>query len=239
MRQIGCAIGVFLILVRAGFAQSAGTASISGHVFSAAGHGVRAIVSLQFAAARGFPSAAPRTLAAQDGSFTFQRLPAGQYLVCAQIPQSEGARSAAPFLDTCAWGSGQAAVKLAAAQQLTGVTFTAPNGALLQIRVNDPGQVLPQSLPANGPPTLEPQLQIVVKGPDLRAHHAQFVSKDSGGRNYQMVVPLNTALGLTITSSVASALDSGGNLVQAQIALQATAAAPLNPVTFTLQHTGN
>jgi hypothetical protein len=137
------------------------------------------------------------------------------------------------------WGSGQAPITLAAGQQLTGVTFSAPNGALLQIRVNDPGQVLPQALPANGPSTLEPQLQIVVKGPDLRAHHAQFVSKDSGGRSYQMVVPLNTALGLTITSSVASALDSSGSLVQAQIGLQATAAAALSPMTFTLQGKGN
>lgn len=128
---------------------------------------------------------------------------------------------------------------MAAGQQLTGVTLAAPNGALLQIRVNDPGQALPQALPANGPSTLEPQLQVVVKGPDLRVHHAQFVSRDSGGRNYQMVVPLNTALALTITSSVASAFDSSGNLVQAEIGLEATAAAALNPVTFTLQRNGN
>lgn len=74
-------ISVFLILAHAGFAQSPSPASISGHVFSSTGRTVRAIVTLQFAVPRGFPSAPPRTFTDQNGSFTFQHLPAGQYLV--------------------------------------------------------------------------------------------------------------------------------------------------------------
>ena len=217
-----------------GMTQATGTSSISGHVLSTAGHSVRAIVGLRFTAARGVPTRTHRTLTAQDGSFTFQKLSAGQYQLCAQIPQSEAARSALPFVDSCSWGSNNQPITVAAGQQLTGVNFEAPNGTYLQIRVNDPGQLLPQVLPPKGPPTLEPELQLVVKGPDKRVHHAQFVSKDVGGRNYRMVVPLNTALGVTINSSVAQPLDSTGNLVNAPVGLQTATGAPLGPMTFTL-----
>lgn len=236
LTNAGC---VALIFVHAGFAQVAGTASISGQIVSAVGHPVRAIVSLQFSGPRRFPSASRRTFTAQDGTFAFQRLTPGQYLVCAQIPQSEGARSAAPFLDTCSWGSSQGPIPLAAGQQLVGITFAAPKGALLQVRINDPGQVLPQAVSAIGPSPLEPEIQVVVRGSDRRAHHAQFVSKDAGGRNYQIVIPLNTALGLTVSSTVGNVLDSTGSPIQAEVGLQPATGATLNPVAFTVQRKAN
>ncbi len=199
MRPAVTAGVVFLLALGPALAQS-NTASISGHVLAPSGHTVRAMVTLQPATPRGVPSPSHRRRTAGDGSFTFQNLAAGQYRLCAQILQSEAARSAPPFLDTCSWGSSNGVIAVAAGQQLTGINFAAPNGTLLQIRVNDPQQLLPQVIAVKGPPTLEPQLQLVVKGPDKRIHHAQFVSKDAGGRTYRMVVPLSTALGVTITS---------------------------------------
>lgn len=68
-----------------------------------AGYAVRAIVHLRYAAPRGYPSPSRRAFTAPDGSFWFQRLDAGQYVLCTQIPQFEAPRSAAPFLDTCDW----------------------------------------------------------------------------------------------------------------------------------------
>lgn len=162
MRIFPLVISLLTVLARASLAQVAGTASISGRVLSPAGQPLRAIVSLRYAVSRGFPSASQRTFTAQDGSFSFQRLPPGQYQACAQVPQSEGARSAAPFLDTCAWGSGQTPITLSAGQQLAGITFTAPNGAPVQIRVNDPEQVLPQAVSLKAPSPLEPEIQVVI-----------------------------------------------------------------------------
>jgi hypothetical protein len=126
-------------------------------------------------------------------------------------------------------------VTVTTGQQITGINFTAPHGAWLQFRVNDPSQVLPQVIAAKGPPTLEPQLQLVVKGQDKRVHHADFLSRDSGGRNYRMIIPLNTPLGVTVTSSVAKAYDATGSPVESAVAVQAAAVA-LNQMTFTVQH---
>jgi len=233
--RIRYASGVFL-LAPVVFAQTTNTAaSISGHIVSPAGHAVRAVVTLEPTGPRGVPTRSRRTMTAADGSFTFQHITAGKYQICAQIPETEAPRSALPFLDTCSWGSANSAVTVAAGQQLTGVKFTAPNGTWLQIRVNDPGQLLPQAVAVKGPPTLEPALQLLVRGPDKLPHHAQFVSKDVGGRNYRMMVPLNTALSLKIMSSVAKAFDSAGNLVQAEIGLQ-PAAVSVAPMTFTVHN---
>jgi len=229
---------VYAFLAKPSHTQAA-NGSISGRVVSESGGALSAIVSLQPAAARGFPSGSRRVLTVQNGSFQFQRLPAGRYLVCAQIPQSESAHTAAPFLDTCVWGSAQAPISVATGQQVEGVTFTAPRGTLLQIRVVDPEQVLPQALPAKGPPTLEPQLQLVVRGSDHRVHHAQFLARDTLGRSYQIVVPGNAALGLTVTSSVANAFDANNRPIQAEIAVQAAAGAVLSPITFTLHRNGH
>jgi len=229
---------VVLALSRAGMAQSSGTGSISGRVVSDDGHTVHAIVSLQFAAARGFPSATRRVFTDNNGSFTFTRLPAAKYTLCAQVPELESAHPATtPFLDTCVWGSNEAAISVSTGQAVAGIVFTAPKGSWLQFRVNDPDQVLPQ-LAAAAPAPLEPELQLIVRGADRRYRHAQFVSKDAAGRNYQMVVPLNTALWLTVYSSVAGASDQNNAAVHSESALPVSAVA-LAPMTFTLHPSGH
>jgi hypothetical protein len=151
-------------------------------------------------------------LAGSNGAFTFSKLPAGKYVLCAQVPASEPAPANSPYVDTCVWGSGQAPITLAAGQQVAGVVFTAPKGTWLQVRVADPDHVLPQ-VAAKGPALLEPQLQLVLQGPDSLNRHARFLSSDSGGRNYQLAIPLKTALNLKIASSVANVFDQAGNQV--------------------------
>jgi hypothetical protein len=179
--------------------------------------------------------------AGANGTFTFSRIPAGRYVLCAQVAPAEAAPANSPYIDTCDWGSAQPPITLAAGQQVAGIVFTAPKGAWLKIRVVDPEHALPQAVPTKGPSALDPQLQLIVKGPDGLHRHARFASSDAAGRNYQMVVPLNTALGLKAASSVASISDQAGKPLQEkdEVGVRAATPADLAPLTFTLHRGGH
>src|SRR5438046_1570504 len=105
----------------------------------------RKLTTLSFAAARGYPAPPQRVLTDTRGQFTFSHLRAGLYALCAQVAASEVAPVNSPYVDTCVWVSGQAPITLAAGQQVAGIVFTAPKGALLKLRVEDPEHVLPQA----------------------------------------------------------------------------------------------
>lgn len=241
MRLMCCFVGLSLVSINAGVAQSTGTGSISGHVLSEQGLTLRAGVTLSFAAARGYPAPPRRTLTGANGAFTFSKLPAGKYVLCAQVAASEAAPANSPYVDTCVWGSGQTPITVAAGQQVGGVVFTAPKGTWLQVRVADPDHVLPQAVAGKGPPQMEPELQVMLKGPDGLYRHARFLSGDSGGRNYQMAIPLKTALGLKIASSVGNVFDQAGTQVMSgdEHGIQSSTPADLGTVIYTLHKGGN
>lgn len=123
-----------LLFGQAALAQTPATGSISGHVLSEEGRTLRATVTLSFAGPRGYPAPPHRVLTSANGAFTFSRLPAAKYVLCAQVLASEVAPANSPYVDTCVWGSAQPPITLAAGQQVTGIVFTAPKGALLQVR---------------------------------------------------------------------------------------------------------
>jgi hypothetical protein len=152
-----------------------------------------------------------------------------------QVAPSEVAPANSPYVDTCVWGSGQAPLTLAAGQQIAGLVFTAPKGALLKLRVVDPEHLLPQSA-SKGPAHLEPELQLILRGPDGLYRHARFVSNDQGGRTYHVEVPLKTAVGVKIASTVANVFDERGTQVHEkdEVGFQPATPAELNPITFTL-----
>ena len=217
-------------------AQSLPTASLSGRILSEEGRTLRAAVTLSFSGPRGFPSPPRRVFTGPNGTFTFSRLPAGKYTLCAQVSAAEAAPANSPYVDTCVWGSPQAPVTLAAGQALAGIVFTAPKGAWLQVRVNDPDRVLPAAA-AKGPALLEPQLQLVLQGPDKLFRHARFVSADAAGRTYRAAVPLKTALNVQVASSVADVFDQNGKAVKAtdQAPMQPNAPTDVaSPLTFTI-----
>lgn len=225
-----------MVVLDAAVAQRSDTASISGRVLSEEGRTLRANVTLSFAAARGYPAPPRRVLTGTDGIFTFSRLPAGTYKLCAQVAASETAPANSPYVDTCAWGSGQTPIAVIDGQQVVGVVFTAPKGAWLKVRVTDPERALPQAS-AKGPAALEPDLQVVLKGPDQLYRHARFVSHDSGGRNYQMAIPLKTPVSLKVAGKAISVFDQSGKRVadEDEVGVQAATAADLQPVTFTIR----
>ncbi|HLH18211.1 MAG TPA: carboxypeptidase-like regulatory domain-containing protein [Bryobacteraceae bacterium] len=224
-----------LVLPCASLSQTPPTASLSGHILAEDGRTLRAAVTLSFAGPRGFPSPPRRVFTGTNGAFTFSKLPAAKYVLCAQVSAAEPAPANSPWVDTCVWGSPQAPITLAAGQQLAGIVFTAPKGAWLQVRVVDPEHVLPQ-VAAKGPALLEPQLQLVLQGPDKLLRHARFVSADGAGRNYQVAIPLKTALNLQVASSVADVFDQNGKAIKAtdQAPFQPNTPGELAPLTFTI-----
>jgi hypothetical protein len=230
-----CVVGALLVGAQAAMAQPAPTASISGRVLSEEGRTLRATVTLSFASARGYPAPPWRTLTGTNGTFAFSRLPAGRYVLCAQVAASELAPANSPYVDTCVWPSGQEPITLAAGQQAAGIVFTAPKGALLNVYVADPDHLLPQ-VSANGPAPLEPEFQFILKGPDGLYRHARYVSTDSGGRIYQIAIPVKAAVSANFASTVANVFDQGGHQIQEkdEIGFQPATPADLNPMTFTL-----
>ena len=229
---------IIALAAQCAFAQTA-PGSISGRVVSSTGAPVRAIVTILPAASLGFPSGpVHRVLAINNGAFTFAGLRPGQYMICAQIPASEAAKTSAPFLDTCEWGSSLAPIQVAAGQKVTGVTFTAPAGAVLPIQVSDPSGLLPATTSASGPGALDPHLVVIIGGPDKLVHHPRFISQTSGGRAYEAVVPFGTPLTIAVSSSVASVYQNGVPL-SGGLPTQFAAGATPSPVTFTLQRPEN
>jgi hypothetical protein len=220
-------------------AQSTG--SISGHILSEEGRTLRAAVTLSFAAPRGFPAPPHRVFTGTNGAFTFSRLPAGSYFLCAQIAAAEAAPADSPYVDTCVWGSNQAPIALAAGQQLAGLVFTAPKGAWLKVRVLDPEHVLPQAVQSKGPAHLEPELQITLQGADNLNRHASFISSDAAGRTYQAAIPLKAAYNLRVTSTAGNVFDSGGKQLHDtdNLPVQSAAPAALGQLTFTLHGKGH
>jgi len=224
-----------LAVAQVAIAQTSVSASISGRVLAEDGHAVRATVTLSFSGPRGYPAPPRRVTTDATGTFTFARLDAGSYSLCAQVAASEPAPPNSPYVDTCVWGSGQPPIKVAAGQQVTGAMFTAPKGAWLKVHVNDPDQVLPQAS-TKGPAPLEPELQLILKGPDGLFHHGQFVSHDASGRNYQVIVPLKTAFTVRVASSVANVFDQNGKQQKQsdEAGFQPATPSDLNPINFTL-----
>jgi hypothetical protein len=180
-------------------------------------------------------------LTGANGAFTFSKVPAGKYVLCAQVASSETAPANSPYVDTCVWPSAQTPITVAAGQQVAGIVFTAPKGTWLQVRVVDPDHVLPQAVAGKGPALLEPELQVMLKGPDGLYRHARFLSSDSGGRNYRTAIPLKTSLALKVASSVGTVLDQAGSKVMSvdEHAVQSVTPADLGLVTYTLHKSGH
>jgi hypothetical protein len=131
---------------------------------------------------------------------------------------------------------GQEPITLTAGQQVAGIVFTAPKGALLKVEVADPDRVLPQAS-AKGPAPLEPEeVQLILKGPDGLYRHARCVSGDGGGRTCQIAIPLKTAISAKIAGTMANVFDQDGHQIQEkdEVGFQPATPTDLTPVTFTL-----
>src|SRR5205823_151687 len=115
-------------------AQTAGSAKVTGVVRSATGSAIAgAVVMLNVLPG---PNAKPfdaNTVTAADGSFTFTQVPAGNFAICPQAPNSN-------FLAPCVWDPTPPKITVA-----TGNVQVPPivmkNGVMLRVRVDDPSGI--------------------------------------------------------------------------------------------------
>ncbi len=212
-------------------AQSAQAAAgaIQGAVVNESGHYLRALVALRPVGASVRPG-----FTAVDGTFAFRNLPAGTYTLCARIPSEQAPSPKQPYLDTCTWEQPQTAIRLAAGQAVSGVQVRVPLGALLQVRVQDPGQILAAASALQAAQTLDRQVELIVRAPTQMGHRLSFVSSDPQGRNYALAVPAGTALSLSATSAQANLLDASGLPLQAPVSVASAVGSTLSPITITV-----
>lgn len=164
---------------------------------------------------------------ASDGSFRFDELNGGTYLLCAQVPQSA-------WVNPCQWGLQAPNVTLSSASPSATVAITLKKGAVVPIRVDDPGQLLTQyvgKIPGA-------DLQIGVATDNLAFSSAPIVSQDSGGRNQQLVVPFNSPVKLAVFSSQFQLSSAGVPLPTGNSMIPVTVPSGQTAPTIELQVTG-
>jgi len=126
------------------------------------------------------------------GAFSFNKLPAGTYLLCAA-----SLSPALSLLDICEWTMTPPSVVLAVGQMVTGVTLPMTVGLNLQVRVNDPNGLL-----ANG--LAHKQGAFLIAGVwDAHGlfHMARLRSFDAGGQNLALTAPFGQTYRLDVSAS--------------------------------------
>ncbi|HEY7390444.1 MAG TPA: hypothetical protein VH640_18145 [Bryobacteraceae bacterium] len=162
-----------------------------------------------------------------DGSFRFDQLNDGTYRLCAQVPKSA-------WLNPCQWGLQAPIVTLSTANPSATVAVALKTGAVVPIRVDDPGQLL-----THYEGTVPGAHLLIGIGTDARVFMpAAVISQDSGGRNQQVVVPFNSAVKLVVFSSQFQLSSSGIPLPRASSTIPIGVPSGQTPPTIVLQVTG-
>ena len=144
-----------------------------------------------------------------DGTFQFSSLGAGQYTLCAAAPVSI-------WLGSCEWGGKGTSVSLTQSQPSATVSIVLTKGAGINVRVIDPGGLLA----ANEGKTPGAHLLVGVGMDNLVFRPAAILSQAGGTRTYQIAVPFDHPVKLSIASSffqlsdiTGKALAKFGNLI--------------------------
>jgi hypothetical protein len=168
---------------------------------------------------RTLPPGAPTRLrtewhatASAAGGVTFDLMPNGRYSLCAQA-------AAGSWLNPCEWGAARPAVVVSATQRRVNTTLVLEQGAAVPIRVDDPSGLLAQ----NGDKTPGAHLLLGVRSDAMSFRPASVVSRDAGGRSYQVTIPFDAKVNLVVASWFYRLTDTMG----APVAASGTAAVPV------------
>lgn len=167
-------------------------------------------------------------LSGVSGSFRFTGLSEGTYRLCAQVLRST-------WLDPCEWGLRPPAVSLSSAQPIAGVNMVLAKGAAVPIRIDDPDQVLSQ----NEGRTPGAHLLLGVPNDAKVFRASPVISRDSSGRNHEVVVPFNSTVKLVVSSAFFRLADEAGiPLPGTTVQIPVLAPAGQPPVPIRLKVTG-
>src|SRR5216684_336181 len=138
-----------------------------------------------------------------DGSFRFPSLVAGMYRICTQTSD--------PWISPCEWGDEVATrVSLSAGQASANVTMVLDKGALVTVRVDDPGQFFAATTAKAGPGLL-----IGVGTDSFVFRRAALLSQDAGGKTYQVLIPFDRKTRISVASPMYQLANASGSLLAA------------------------
>ena len=137
-----------------------------------------------------------------NGTFQLPELVGGLYQICAQ-------GSGTAWIGSCEWGSRGATTTISADQPLTNVNIVLSKGALINVRVDDPAQLLP----AHEGKTPGAHLLLGVGTDSHFFQVATLASQDGAGRNYRMLVPFDRAVNVSVTGGFFQLSDAGGKVL--------------------------
>ena len=220
-------------------AASAYSGKISGTVLDETGKAMAgAIVSLALELPATTKGVAPvsfrrhRALAisGKDGTFAAANLPAGLIKVCVQVPASD-------YIQSCGWPLAQTLVTLSAGQTVKLPAISLAKGFRLQIRVDDVQGALAKTAAAGAPSS-----GALVVGAFAANHmfvNAERTGQDATGYNYDVLLPFDLPLRLSVFSRALAMADStgkaatGGGIVSAVTVASGTATLPVVKVSIT------
>ncbi|SPF42108.1 exported hypothetical protein [Candidatus Sulfopaludibacter sp. SbA4] len=186
------------LLTRASLSQTMG--SVSGTVMDQAGKPINGIWVTAVRTA--LPPASGAATSDATGLFLIQNLPAGPYKICAQSPSWQ-------YLDPCFWTDPVAGAAFPAsiiASKTTTVPVKLQSAAKLQIRVNDPQQLL-------GPAHPERDVAVDVLTPARVYFRARLASQDPAGRTMEVPIPSDRELRVLVTPTQVSLVDATNTAV--------------------------
>jgi hypothetical protein len=101
-------------------------------------------------------------------------------------------------------------VVVASGQNLTNQKIALTKGAVIQVRINDPHNLLPPLAAA-----VAHDVEVLALASNKVYYHARIASTDAGGRTHQLTVPFDAAHTLIVRSQQFTLNDSNGNAVSA------------------------
>ena len=206
-----------------------GTGSIQGAVTEAKDKPIAA--ALVTALRSGLPPLSQTVQTGPDGSYHLKNLAPGTYTLCAQVPGGG-------YLDPCQFGGSGSTVTLASGQQSTGNLLKLKAGSVLKIHFNDASGQLSQKTKDGHEPDLF--IGVLGPGPQRTFYPAHKVGSDKAGADYNVTIPLDTPLSLSVTSTSLKLADSAGAALAGNAGQQAFqhATGDPNPPSFTFTIAG-
>ena len=182
-------ISLILLGLTPGSLWSQNTASIQGIVIDKA---TAAPIQGAFVYANrsSSPPSSQYARSAADGAFLIQNLAAGTWRLCARFVSGA-------YLDSCEWGQTASSVVLTAGQKSAGNTLRPIAGSVLKVRIQDAAQTLfrPNAL------GVAPHLLMGIFARPGAWYPVRQVSRDLNGVNYELPVPFDTPLALTVMAA--------------------------------------
>jgi len=124
-----------------------------------------------------------------DGQFAFDELPAGTYRICVDKPHML-------LLNPCEWGTPPEVV-LVDAQSAERIVIPVAYGKAVRVRLDDPEDALAVSAAAKQG---DPLVGLAVLDAGGTLHDLRPQAKGRKGKEYEIVVPADTALQLVVNS---------------------------------------